>query len=476
MKKTALPHLVAHADWSVDARKRWMVVARLGADGRYTADVPCLVGDPGDLIDRLLAEAGPKGRVFFGFDFPVGLPRAYAAKAGITNMVDALAGFGRGPWRDFYNVAAKPEEIGLNRPFYPDRTPSGQHFSYGQLLAGLGLSSRDELMRHCDRGPPAAAPIFWTVGGNQVGKAALAGWRDLVAPVLRDRRGDVGLWPFDGSLADLLAARRVVLAETYPGEIYSHLGLRFGRRAGTGNSGKRVQADRVANAAVLLGWARKAGVRVSAGLRREIMDGFGKAPAGEDPFDATVGVFGMLNIVLGRRETGEPDAPAIRSVEGWILGRSAQRTLGAGRAVSSSAGFDLHPQLAADTVEVCRLKLCRILLSRDSSFPWLVLVPQRAGVREIHELSARDRALLSDEIDFTSRVMATLFAPDKMNVAALGNMVPQLHVHVVARYRTDRAWPKPIWGSGPAEPYAAARMEGLRKRLRAAFEAGSLAD
>ncbi|MHB1219820.1 MAG: HIT domain-containing protein [Alphaproteobacteria bacterium] len=470
-----LPRLVAHADWSVDARKRWMVVARLGTDGRYVADAPRLVGEPGALIDTLLADAGPKGRVFFGFDFPVGLPRAYAAKAGITDMVDALAGFGRGAWRDFYNVAAKPGEIGLHRPFYPARTPAGQHFSYGQLLAGLGLSSRDELMRHCDRGPPAAAPIFWTVGGNQVGKAALAGWRDLVAPALRDRRAEVGLWPFDGALDALLSDKRVVLAETYPGEIYSHLGLRFGRRAGTGNSGKRVQADRVANAAILLAWAKKAGVRISSGLRRQIMDGFGKAPAGEDPFDATVGVFGMLNIVLGRRQTGEPDAPSIRAVEGWILGRAAQRTLRAGRAVSTGAGFDLHPRLAADTVEVCRLDLCRVLLSRDSSFPWLVLVPQRAGVREIHELSSRDRARLSDEIDLASRVMAALFAPDKMNVAALGNMVSQLHIHVVARYRTDRAWPRPIWGSGPAEPYVAARLDAVRSRLRVAFEAARVA-
>jgi diadenosine tetraphosphate (Ap4A) HIT family hydrolase len=266
-----------------------------------------------------------------------------------------------------------------------------------------------------------------------------------------------------------------VLAETYPGEIYSHLGLRFGCRVGTGNSGKRVQADRVANAAILLAWAKKAGVCVSSALRRQIVDGFGKAPAGEDPFDATVGVFGMLNVVLGRRETGETDAPAIRTVEGWILGRSAQRTLGAGRAVSTGAGFDLHPQLAADTVEVCRLDLCRVLLSCDASFPWLVLVPQRAGVREIHELSARDRARLSDEIDRTSRVMAALFAPDKMNVAALGNVVSQLHVHVVARYRTDRAWPKPIWGSGPAEPYPPARLEALRKRLRTSFETHGMA-
>lgn len=453
-----------------------MVVARLGADGRYTADAPRPVGDPGDLIGRLLDEAGPKGRVFFGFDFPVGLPRVYAAKAGITHMVEALSGFGRDAWRDFYRVASRPEEIGLQRPFYPDRTPSGQRFSYGQLLSGLGLASRDELMRHCDRGPPAAAPIFWTVGGNQVGKAALAGWRDLVAPALRDRRADVGLWPFDGTLAELLAERRIVLAETYPGEIYSHLGLRFGRRAGTGNSGKRVQTDRIANAPILLSWARRAGVRVSPPLRSQIADGFGKAPAGEDPFDATVGVFGMLNIVLGRRGTGEPDAPAIRTVEGWILGRSAERTLGAGRAAPSAAGFDLHPQLAADTVEICRLALCRVLLSRDSAFPWLVLVPQRAGVREIHELSPRDRARLSDEIDLAARVMASLFAPDKMNVAALGNVVSQLHVHVVARYRTDRAWPKPIWGSGPPEPYAPARLERLRTRVRAAFDAARVAD
>lgn len=465
----ARPSIVAHADWSVEARKRWMVVARLGRDGRYVAEGPRLVGDPGRLIDTLLAEAGPKGRVFLGFDFPVGLPRAYAAKAGIQHMVDALIQFGEGAWRDFYNVAARPEEIGLYRPFYPDRTPPGRHFSYSQLLAGLGLVGRDELMRHCDRGPPAAAPIFWTVGGNQVGKAALAGWRDLVAPALRERRAEVGVWPFDGTLAELLASKPVTLAETYPGEIYSHLGLRFGRRAGTGNSGKRVQADRVGNAAVLLAWARRAGVRVSAELRRQIVDGFGKAPAGEDPFDATVGVFGMLNIVLGRRATGEPDAPAIRAVEGWILGRSAERTLGAGRAVATGTGFALHPQLAADTVELCTLELCRVLLARDSSFPWLILVPQRAGVREIHELSARDRARLHDEVDLASRVMAALFAPDKMNVAALGNVVSQLHVHVVARYRTDRAWPRPVWGTGPAEPYAPERLAALRERLRAAF-------
>ena len=141
----------------------------------------------------------------------------------------------------------------------------------------------------------------------------------------------------------------------------------------------------------------------------------------------------------------------------------------------NDTGFDLHPQLAADTVEVCRLPLCRVLLSRDSSFPWLVLVPQRANVRELIELTERDRHLLMDEIAQAEQVLGALFAPDKLNVAALGNAVPQLHIHVVARYRTDRAWPRPIWGTGEAVPYEAAKLNALRTRLAEAFTPRPLA-
>jgi len=128
--------------------------------------------------------------------------------------------------------------------------------------------------------------------------------------------------------------------------------------------------------------------------------------------------------------------------------------------------FTLHPTLARDTVEVVRLPLCRVLLMNDRRFPWLILVPEREAVREIHELPAEDRAILIEEIAQASEALARLVRPDKMNVGALGNVVPQLHVHVVARFATDPAWPGPVWGSGAAVPPAEDELEEMRRRLR----------
>src|SRR5262245_61263649 len=131
--------------------------------------------------------------------------------------------------------------------------------------------------------------------------------------------------------------------------------------------------------------------------------------------------------------------------------------------------FALHPRLAQDTVEVTQLRLCRVLLMKDSRFPWLILVPEREAVREIHELAPEDRAALVEEIARAGEVLTRLFQPDKLNVGALGNLVPQLHVHVVARRATDPAWPGPVWGSGPAVPYEDGEIEELRGRLTAAL-------
>lgn len=127
--------------------------------------------------------------------------------------------------------------------------------------------------------------------------------------------------------------------------------------------------------------------------------------------------------------------------------------------------FTLHPTLARDTVLVSQLPLCRVLLMKDRRFPWLILVPERDSVREIHDLSQVDRAELVEEIARASEVLQRLFQPDKLNVGALGNIVPQLHIHVVARSAADPAWPGPVWGSGPAEPYADAELEEIRGRL-----------
>ncbi|WP_044560392.1 HIT domain-containing protein [Azospirillum sp. B4] len=133
--------------------------------------------------------------------------------------------------------------------------------------------------------------------------------------------------------------------------------------------------------------------------------------------------------------------------------------------MTSATEFMLHPRLAADTVTVGDLPLCRALLSRNACWPWLVLVPRRAGAVEIHRLEVADQARLMAEISQASRVMEAAFSPDKLNVAAIGNLVPQLHVHVVARRRDDAAWPGPIWGSGHERAYDAGAAEALAAKL-----------
>jgi diadenosine tetraphosphate (Ap4A) HIT family hydrolase len=125
------------------------------------------------------------------------------------------------------------------------------------------------------------------------------------------------------------------------------------------------------------------------------------------------------------------------------------------------AGFTLHPTLAADTVAVTRLELSRVLLRDDRTFPWVILVPERARVRELFELECAERGLLMEEIALVSTVMRDLYQPHKINVAALGNQVEQLHVHVIARFHHDPAWPRPIWGIAPAVPYSERERQTL---------------
>jgi diadenosine tetraphosphate (Ap4A) HIT family hydrolase len=131
--------------------------------------------------------------------------------------------------------------------------------------------------------------------------------------------------------------------------------------------------------------------------------------------------------------------------------------------------FQLNERLAADTAAVCDLPLCTVLLMNDRAFPWLILVPRRDGLREFLDLSPAERSQLMDEIVLAEKVLQELFRPDKLNVGALGNVVPQLHIHVVARFVYDRAWPGPVWGSGAAEHYAPAERDALQQRLAAAL-------
>jgi hypothetical protein len=311
-----LPTLVAHADWGSQAAKRWVARARREGAG-FRASAPVHVDAPGRLLARLAEEAGPDGAALVGFDFPIGVPLAWARAARVRDFRALLPTLG-GP---FFEVAERPEELSLLRPFYPRRPGAA---SQAQLLEGLGVASLDALRRVCERarpGRPAAAPLFWTLGAQQVGKAAIAGWSELLIPALRSEALDVALWPFDGALAELLAPGRVVVAETYPAEFYTHLGVAFQRPPDGGPSGKRVQGDRAAQAEALLAAARALGVSLEPALEQQLRDGFGGRADGEDRFDAAVGLLGMLNVVAGRRAAGEPADPELRRIEGWILGQ-----------------------------------------------------------------------------------------------------------------------------------------------------------
>ncbi len=132
--------------------------------------------------------------------------------------------------------------------------------------------------------------------------------------------------------------------------------------------------------------------------------------------------------------------------------------------------FELHPRLESDTLHLLDLPLSRLLLMNDARFPWCILVPQRSGLREMHELTQSEAALLHEEIRRVSLALSACVHVDKLNVAALGNQVPQLHVHVIARRHDDAAWPQPVWGLGSAEPYDETASRTLVTALRAALE------
>ncbi len=131
--------------------------------------------------------------------------------------------------------------------------------------------------------------------------------------------------------------------------------------------------------------------------------------------------------------------------------------------------WHLDPQLADDTAPIAELALCELRLMDDANHPWLILVPRVADAVEITDLAPEQQALLTAEIDAASRTLLRLFKPDKLNVAALGNLVPQLHVHVIARFRNDIAWPRPVWGAANARPYSPEQLIERVNALRGAL-------
>jgi len=300
---------IVHADWSKDAKKRWVAAARR-RDNSWYMEVPRPVGNISHFLDELFAEPSP---TLAGFDFPIGLPHAYGRRTTLVNFPDALEIFGTDAWSEFYQVAGSAGEISLRRPFYPQR-PGGTKQTH--LLAAHGVQSMEELRRRCERATArrrAACPLFWTLGGNQVGKAAISGWTEVIRPA---RKRGAKLWPFDGDLESLAVTGRPVLAETYPAEAYGHVDVRFGRAGGkTSQSGRKKALQN------LEAWAQSASAVFSPALHAAISDGFGDSKPGEDPFDAFMGLLGMIEVVDGRRREG-PSHIFDCSWEGWILGQS----------------------------------------------------------------------------------------------------------------------------------------------------------
>lgn len=127
--------------------------------------------------------------------------------------------------------------------------------------------------------------------------------------------------------------------------------------------------------------------------------------------------------------------------------------------------FELHPQLQMDTFDIGDLPMCKVLLMNESQFPWLVLVPRKAGIQELYQLQEQEITQVNQESLEISKLMMEFFVGDKLNVAALGNLVPQLHIHHIVRNKDDAVWPQPVWGNFTAKPYSASAANEMRDKL-----------
>lgn len=302
--------IAAHADWSIDPRKRWVSIARQGPQG-WRAEAPVPVGAPAASLAALLAEGVP---VAMGLDLPLGVPRGFATGRREAGFVEFLRG--RAGDAGFFTVAATLADVSRERPFYPARGVKGM--TRAAHAAALGMADAAGLSRWCDRATaerPAGAPVFWTLGANQSGKAAIAAWRDWLAPGLA-AGAPYAIWPFEGGLHELLAPGRAVLAEVYPAEALRHLGLVM-------RGSKRVQADRAALGTALLAVMAARRVDPSPSLGAMAEAGFGADAAGEDRFDSVIGLLGLIGVLDGLRPDFVPQDASIRAWEGWVLGQTA---------------------------------------------------------------------------------------------------------------------------------------------------------
>lgn len=300
--------IAVHADWSMHPGKRYHATARR-VDGKWQAEAPRLVGDPAAWLGGLLADGAA---VAMGLDLPLGLPRGLAAGRPEDGFPDFLTGCGAMP--GFFAVNETLATISADRPFYPARGVKGMtRLSHAQAL---GLADAADLSRLCDRATaerPAGAPVLWTLGANQSGKAAISAWRDWLGPALA-AGAPLALWPFEGGLHALLAPGRAVLAEVYPAEAMRHLGLRL-------RGSKRDAAARLALAPALLDAFDRLRVVPSPALRDAVASAFGQDAPGEDRLDCVLGLLCLIQVLDGGRPDHIPADPWVRRWEGWVLGQ-----------------------------------------------------------------------------------------------------------------------------------------------------------
>lgn len=269
------------------------------------------VGDPAALVSRLLAEGAP---LAMGLDLPLGLPRAYAAGRPEPWFLPFLRGLGAMP--GFFSVAAEVGEVSAERPFYPARGLRGM--TRAAHAAALGMATAGGLSRLCDLATlqrPAGAPLFWTLGANQTGKAAISAWRDWLSPGLA-AGAPYRIWPFEGGLQALLQPGVAVLAETYPAEAMRHLGVTLA------GSKRAPEARRAAGPSLHLAMQRLA-VEPAPALEAAIASGFGADAVAEDRFDSLLGLLCIVGVLSGARADFVPDDPWVRHWEGWVLGQDA---------------------------------------------------------------------------------------------------------------------------------------------------------
>ena len=297
---------LVHSDWSKSLKKRWTATAHLRS-GVWFVDELRITLSPHEFLEVLFDDAF---KTLAGFDFAIGLPASYLVEIE-PDFFQLLSLLGQEPWHEFALVANSPDEITRYRPFYPNRSQRG--VKRVDLARRLEINF-DELFRACERATLSrseASPIFWTLGGKQVGKATLSGWKDILAPA---RKRGAKLWPFEGPLPSL-ASTTLTLAETYPAEAYQHIGL-------TRTIRKRSQGGRRTAGITMLEWAARHDVRLASEIQTLVADGFGELPSGEDPFDATAGLLGMIEVVEGRRAEAPSSMTFLKDSEGWVLGQT----------------------------------------------------------------------------------------------------------------------------------------------------------